>query len=75
MLESEFRCMELFINVLIFCSAEMLVDLNVPWVILGHSERRALLNETNEVILLLIKFLCVVLCWTCPHTVFSCNVL
>ncbi|KAH6827242.1 triosephosphate isomerase [Perilla frutescens var. hirtella] len=29
-------------------SAEMLVNLNVPWVILGHSERRALLNESNE---------------------------
>ena len=29
-------------------SAEILVDLNVPWVILGHSERRALLNESNE---------------------------
>ncbi|KAM3739750.1 hypothetical protein ACB098_08G045800 [Castanea mollissima] len=26
----------------------MLVNLGVPWVILGHSERRALLNETNE---------------------------
>ncbi|KAJ4971726.1 hypothetical protein NE237_004825 [Protea cynaroides] len=29
-------------------SAEMLVNLGVPWVILGHSERRALLNESNE---------------------------
>ncbi|KAL2940482.1 Triosephosphate isomerase cytosolic [Bienertia sinuspersici] len=29
-------------------SAEMLADLEVPWVILGHSERRALLNESNE---------------------------
>ncbi|KAL0725589.1 hypothetical protein Bca4012_040188 [Brassica carinata] len=29
-------------------SAEMLVNLDIPWVILGHSERRALLNETNE---------------------------
>ena len=27
----------------------MLVNLGVPWVILGHSERRALLNEANEV--------------------------
>ncbi|CAI9299335.1 unnamed protein product [Lactuca saligna] len=26
----------------------MLANLCVPWVILGHSERRALLNETNE---------------------------
>ncbi|KAK4852329.1 hypothetical protein QYF36_023011 [Acer negundo] len=29
-------------------SAEMLVNLSIPWVILGHSERRALLNESNE---------------------------
>ncbi|KFK34792.1 hypothetical protein AALP_AA5G193800 [Arabis alpina] len=29
-------------------SAEMLVSLDIPWVILGHSERRAILNETNE---------------------------
>ncbi|XP_051143169.1 triosephosphate isomerase, cytosolic [Andrographis paniculata] len=29
-------------------SAEMLVNLSVPWVILGHSERRALLGESNE---------------------------
>ncbi|CAN8254517.1 unnamed protein product [Cochlearia groenlandica] len=29
-------------------SAEMLVNLDIPWVILGHSERRAILNETNE---------------------------
>ncbi|KAJ9172344.1 hypothetical protein P3X46_015592 [Hevea brasiliensis] len=29
-------------------SAEMLVNLSVPWVILGHSERRSLLNESNE---------------------------
>ncbi|KAI3832755.1 hypothetical protein MKW98_002301 [Papaver atlanticum] len=29
-------------------SAEMLASLNIPWVILGHSERRALLNESNE---------------------------
>ncbi|GAY38088.1 hypothetical protein CUMW_034030 [Citrus unshiu] len=28
-------------------SAEMLVNLSIPWVILGHSERRALLNESN----------------------------
>ena len=27
----------------------MLVNLDIPWVILGHSERRALLNESNEV--------------------------
>ncbi|XP_030930127.1 triosephosphate isomerase, cytosolic [Quercus robur] len=29
-------------------SAEMLVNLGIPWVILGHSERRQILNETNE---------------------------
>lgn len=29
-------------------SAEMLVNLSIPWVILGHSERRALLAESNE---------------------------
>uniref|UniRef100_A0A2P2L297 Triosephosphate isomerase cytosolic-like n=1 Tax=Rhizophora mucronata TaxID=61149 RepID=A0A2P2L297_RHIMU len=29
-------------------SAEMLVNLSIPWVILGHSERRSLLNESNE---------------------------
>ncbi|KAK6929343.1 Triosephosphate isomerase [Dillenia turbinata] len=29
-------------------SAEMLVNLNIPWVILGHSERRSLLKESNE---------------------------
>ncbi|XVF68769.1 hypothetical protein PTKIN_Ptkin11bG0027900 [Pterospermum kingtungense] len=29
-------------------SAEMLVNLDIPWVIIGHSERRALLNESNE---------------------------
>ncbi|KAL3717782.1 hypothetical protein ACJRO7_003000 [Eucalyptus globulus] len=29
-------------------SAEMLVNLSIPWVILGHSERRQLLGESNE---------------------------
>jgi triosephosphate isomerase len=29
-------------------AAEMLVDANIPWVILGHSERRALCGETDE---------------------------
>ncbi|KAM0969090.1 hypothetical protein ACFX13_017657 [Malus domestica] len=29
-------------------SAEMLVNLEVPWVILGHSERRLILGESNE---------------------------
>jgi triosephosphate isomerase len=27
----------------------MLVNLDIPWVILGHSERRAILNESSEV--------------------------
>jgi len=31
-------------------SAEMLADNGIPWVILGHSERRALCGETNEVV-------------------------
>ena len=31
------------------CSAEILVDLSIPWVILGHSERRALVGESSEV--------------------------
>ncbi|XP_020114053.1 triosephosphate isomerase, cytosolic-like [Ananas comosus] len=29
-------------------SSEMLVNLGIPWVILGHSERRLLLGESNE---------------------------
>ncbi|XP_050203370.1 triosephosphate isomerase, cytosolic [Mercurialis annua] len=29
-------------------SAEMIKSLSVDWVVLGHSERRALLNESNE---------------------------
>eukprot|EP00475_Leptophrys_vorax_P021614 TRINITY_DN2935_c1_g1_i1.p1 TRINITY_DN2935_c1_g1~~TRINITY_DN2935_c1_g1_i1.p1 ORF type:complete len:253 (-),score=58.54 TRINITY_DN2935_c1_g1_i1:222-980(-) len=29
-------------------SAEMLVDLDIPWVIIGHSERRTLIKESNE---------------------------
>ncbi|KAL6582362.1 hypothetical protein OROMI_006376 [Orobanche minor] len=28
--------------------AEMLVNMDIPWVIVGHSERRELLGETNE---------------------------
>eukprot|EP00898_Chlorokybus_atmophyticus_P001809 jgi/Chlat1/2629/Chrsp178S02474 len=31
-------------------SAEMLVDLDVPWVILGHSERRQIIGESSEFI-------------------------
>ncbi|CAM6124752.1 unnamed protein product [Calypogeia fissa] len=29
-------------------SAEMLVNINIPWVILGHSERRTLVKEEDE---------------------------
>ncbi|KRX91589.1 Triosephosphate isomerase, cytosolic, partial [Trichinella patagoniensis] len=29
-------------------SAEILVNLGIPWVIVGHSERRSLLGESNE---------------------------
>ncbi|XP_027160357.1 triosephosphate isomerase, cytosolic [Coffea eugenioides] len=29
-------------------SAEMLVNLDIPWVVLGHSERRLILGESNE---------------------------
>lgn len=29
-------------------SADMLVDMGVPWVITGHSERRALIGETSQ---------------------------
>ena len=32
-----------------FNSAEMLANLGVPWVIIGHSERRLILNESSEV--------------------------
>ena len=28
-------------------AAEMLMDNNIPWVILGHSERRALIGESD----------------------------
>ncbi|CAL8471024.1 g10566 [Coccomyxa elongata] len=31
-------------------SAEILTDLGIPWVILGHSERRALIGESSELI-------------------------
>jgi hypothetical protein len=53
-------------------SAEMLVNLGIPWVILGHSERRSLLNESNEVnymILMCISYtlnICCLACTTIP---------
>ena len=33
----------------IILSPAMLKDLNIEWVILGHSERRNIFGETNEV--------------------------
>ena len=45
----EFPLQNFEVNFTCMCSAEMLLNLEVPWVILGHSERRALLNESNEV--------------------------
>lgn len=35
-------------------SADILADLGLKWVILGHSERRALLKESSEVRYLLV---------------------
>lgn len=37
------------LDVFCICSAEMHVNLGIPWVIIGHSERRNLFNESNEV--------------------------
>lgn len=31
------------------CSASMVKDLGLPWVILGHSERRSIFKESDEV--------------------------
>lgn len=31
-------------------SAEMLADMGIPWVILGHSERRSLCGESNDIV-------------------------
>ncbi len=39
----------LYVKILMLCSAEMLVNIHIPWVILGHSERRTLCGESNEV--------------------------
>ncbi|CAN1282831.1 Triosephosphate isomerase, cytosolic, partial [Linum perenne] len=43
-------------------SAEMLLNLDIPWVILGHSERRALLNESDDVAYALSQGLKVIAC-------------
>lgn len=37
------------VGFVMYCSADMLEDIKVPWVILGHSERRSLLKESEEV--------------------------
>lgn len=34
----------------------MLVDFGLQWVILGHSERRSLYNESNDVIAKKVKY-------------------
>lgn len=40
---------------LALCSADILADLGLKWVILGHSERRALIKESSEVQQILIS--------------------
>ena len=43
---------ELFISLYIYlfiCSPEMIKDIKCEWVILGHSERRKIFGETDEV--------------------------
>ena len=37
-------------------SADVLVDLGLKWVILGHSERRTLYGETNELLAKKLKY-------------------
>lgn len=51
------------------CSADMLEDIKVPWVILGHSERRSLLKESEEV-RTLFSTLCQLSQCTCYWTAF-----
>jgi hypothetical protein len=58
-------------------SAEMLVNLDIPWVILGHSERRQLLNESNEVQIFQLSLVYILkfpLCASCviTFTLWSC---
>ena len=45
-------CSTPHLTAVLYPSADMLEDIKVPWVILGHSERRALLNESEEVSLI-----------------------
>ena len=42
----------------LFNSPQMILDVGVEWVILGHSERRNVFGETDEVS----DWLCLVLC-------------
>ena len=37
-------------------SADILVDMGIQWVILGHSERRSLFGESNEVVAKKLKY-------------------
>ena len=37
-------------------SADILTDMGVKWVILGHSERRSLYGETNELVAKKLKY-------------------
>ena len=45
--------MQIHVCVYIFvvCSPQMISDVGVQWVILGHSERRNVFSESNEVML------------------------
>lgn len=43
-------CSTPHLTAVLYSSADMLEDIKVPWVILGHSERRALLNESEETV-------------------------
>lgn len=36
------------LNSVLICRFHQLADAQIPWVILGHSERRSLFHETNE---------------------------
>ena len=47
--------LEFFSVILSFCSAEMIKDIGLEWVILGHSERRALFGESDAVSILRIS--------------------
>jgi hypothetical protein len=40
----------------VYDSAEMLKDAGIPWVVLGHSERRQLCGETNEEVAIKVKY-------------------